>query len=205
LSRLRLTRGCDRLAQSWKNGGGETSQIAVHPPAATMDDFEWRVSMARVTHAGPFSHFTGVDRTLAVIEGTLSIDFGTADGDVVLGAGSQPLRFPGDTAVMGRPLGSPVMDLNLMTRRGRWTGTIERRPGPVKEAIKIQSSCVIVLFTGNGTLYHEGRAVRMNPWDTAQVFEADSVLGVSSREAIFVLRLSASGSVGDGRGRAAPT
>ena len=53
----------------WKNGGGETTEIAVFPAGAGLDDFDWRVSMARVESSGPFSVFPGIDRTLAILEG----------------------------------------------------------------------------------------------------------------------------------------
>ena len=53
----------------WKNGGGETIEIAVSPEGATLDAFDWRVSMARVERPGPFSVFIGVDRTLALLDG----------------------------------------------------------------------------------------------------------------------------------------
>ncbi len=53
----------------WKNGGGVTVEIAVHPQGASVDDFDWRVSMATVASHGPFSIFPGIDRTLSVLEG----------------------------------------------------------------------------------------------------------------------------------------
>ena len=54
---------------AWKNGGGETAEIAVFPEGACYDDFHWRLSMARIAADGPFSTFPNVDRTLALIEG----------------------------------------------------------------------------------------------------------------------------------------
>ena len=53
----------------WKNGGGETAEIAVSPPGAALDAFDWRLSMAKVETDGPFSAFPGIDRTLAILEG----------------------------------------------------------------------------------------------------------------------------------------
>ncbi len=53
----------------WKNGGGVTVEIAIHPQGASVDDFDWRVSMATVASDGPFSVFPGIDRTLSVLEG----------------------------------------------------------------------------------------------------------------------------------------
>ena len=79
----------------WKNGGGVTTEIAVFPEAAGLDDFEWRLSMATVATDGPFSLFAGVDRTLAVLDGegiVLSVD-GMADA--TLTPASPPFAFRG--------------------------------------------------------------------------------------------------------------
>ena len=53
----------------WKNGKGETIEVAVHPPGATLETFDWRISMAAVVEDGDFSSFAGIDRTLAVLGG----------------------------------------------------------------------------------------------------------------------------------------
>lgn len=109
----------------WKNGGGETAEIAVSPAAATLDDLDWRLSMARVTSDGPFSTFASVDRTLTILEGGgLRL---TVGGEThVLTRESPPLAFPADVATDSRLLAGPVTDLNVMTRRGRFAHSVER-------------------------------------------------------------------------------
>lgn len=119
MSIARIIRAADLPAVPWKNGGGTTREIAVWPPGAGMDDFLWRLSMARVEAAGPFSRFEGVDRVLAVIEGRLRLT-GPAM-DVALAADSAPFAFDGAAAVSGEPLAGAVLDLNAMARRGRCT------------------------------------------------------------------------------------
>ena len=52
------------VAAPWKNGGGCTTEIAIAPPGASLDAFEWRISLATIAASGPFSAFPGVDRTL---------------------------------------------------------------------------------------------------------------------------------------------
>ena len=102
----------------WKNGGGETTEIIVSPPAAGMDDFEWRVSMARVAADGPFSVFPGIDRSLTLLEGeglVLEID---GQAPVHLTPASSPFAFRGDAATFGRLTRGAILDLNVMTRRG---------------------------------------------------------------------------------------
>lgn len=111
----------------WKNGGGETFELAVAPPGAGLDDFDWRISCARVAAGGPFSVFPGVDRSLAVLEGAgLRLDFGTGETHTLTVHGA-PLAFAGERAVNAALLDGPVGDFNLMTRRERWAQRLERR------------------------------------------------------------------------------
>lgn len=118
MSRGRLLRASDHRRMPWKNGGGETIEIAVHPPGADLAGFDWRISMASVAHDGPFSRFEGVDRTLAVLTGhgmDLEIE---GMGRRSLTAGSDPLAFPADAPTGARLHDGAITDLNVMTRRG---------------------------------------------------------------------------------------
>lgn len=49
----------DYKRMPWKNGGGETVEIAIFPADASVETFEWRISMATVANDGPFSIFPG--------------------------------------------------------------------------------------------------------------------------------------------------
>jgi environmental stress-induced protein Ves len=68
-----ILRAAQRAPVPWKNGGGLTREVAVYPPTSDLGSFDWRVSMAEVRGAGPFSLFPGVDRRLAVLEGRLRL------------------------------------------------------------------------------------------------------------------------------------
>ena len=50
-----LIRGADLVASPWKTGGGVTREVAAYPLGAALDAFVWRVSVADVAQAGPFS------------------------------------------------------------------------------------------------------------------------------------------------------
>ena len=79
----------------WKNGAGETREIAVFPESASIDTFEWRVSTATVAQSGPFSLFPGVDRTLCVLSGAgfdLAVE-GHAPGDWFAGRSRSVFRL----------------------------------------------------------------------------------------------------------------
>lgn len=120
---MKILRAAERIAQPWKNGGGVTREVALLPQGAGFDDFDWRVSIADVQTAGPFSRFDNIDRTLMILRGRLHLAF--ADREVTLDPGSAPFVFPGDAACSGTPLGGPVTDLNVMTRRGRCAAKVE--------------------------------------------------------------------------------
>jgi environmental stress-induced protein Ves len=125
-----------RVATPWKNGGGVTREVAVFPVDASMDNFLWRVSMAEVTEAGPFSLFAHIDRHLTVLSGSLKLAFN--DRSVILATG-ESLAFAGDVAVSGVPL-APVTDLNVMTRRGQIRAEVCRVDGEMT----IKSGLLIV-------------------------------------------------------------
>lgn len=114
----------DYPSTRWKNGGGETRQIAVSPADATLDDFVWRISMATVESDGEFSLFEGVDRTMIVLEGDgviLKLD----DGERTLVPGHRPFRFAADRNAMAILPGGAVADLNVMTRRSEADHRVE--------------------------------------------------------------------------------
>lgn len=115
---------CRRMP--WKNGGGETVEIALAPPDAALETFDWRVSMATVATDGPFSSFPGVDRTLCLLDGRgLVLTVGTA-APVHLTPASAPYPFPADSPTAAVLEHGAVTDLNVMTRRGRCTHHVVR-------------------------------------------------------------------------------
>jgi environmental stress-induced protein Ves len=123
---MRIIRASDCKATPWKNGGGSTTEIAIGPPGASLDAFDWRISMARVASDGPFSDFSGIDRTLAVVKGSgLVLTIGS-NTPVTLSSTTDPVRFPGDTPTSARLIAGEITDLNVMTRRGRFSHRLVR-------------------------------------------------------------------------------
>lgn len=121
----RLLAAADRTPKTWKNGGGTTSDVVVFPPDAGMDTFGWRLSIADVAEAGPFSTFPDIDRSLSVLQGDLELAIaGGAPVRLTPEAGAFP--FAGDIQAHGRPVAGVVRDLNLMVRRGAWRGRVDR-------------------------------------------------------------------------------
>lgn len=123
---MRVIRSADYRRMPWKNGGGETREVAVSPAGATLDTLDWRVSLATVAEHGPFSIFKGVQRTLCVIRGG-GIQLQAEDrAPVDLYTTSEPYAFDGEVATVARLIDGPIEDLNVMSRRGRFRHSVRR-------------------------------------------------------------------------------
>jgi environmental stress-induced protein Ves len=114
----------DFRTMPWKNGGGSTTELAIFPQGASLDNFMWRLSTATVASDGPFSFFPEIDRSLAILSGdslTLTTQH-PKEADAVLTqmrltSESEPYRFAGEDVVMGKLSQGLIVDLNCMTRR----------------------------------------------------------------------------------------
>lgn len=109
----------------WKNGGGTTREIAAWPPAAGLDAFDWRLSIADVAADGPFSAFPGIDRQIVLLDGD-GVRLRARDGsfDHRLAAVGEPFAFAGEATVDATLLGGPTRDFNVMTRRGHCRASV---------------------------------------------------------------------------------
>jgi environmental stress-induced protein Ves len=164
---MRVLRSSEYKRMPWKNGGGETIEIMVSPPAADFTSMDWRLSMATVASDGPFSSFPGIDRTLAVLSGTLRLSIDGANVDLM--EMSPPHSFSGDAATHGAVLRGPVTDLNVMTRRSGFTHEV-RRLSVMGEKSVIAAPGTVILFCHTGS-------VRLDDGETLK--SLDTAVGVS--------------------------
>jgi environmental stress-induced protein Ves len=111
-------------ATPWKNGGGTTREIVCQPPGAGMDSFDWRISIASITQAGPFSAFPGIDRIIMLLDGA-GVRLQAPGIDHALDIPGQPFAFSGDLALDCALLGGPSTDFNVMTRRSRLRAEVQ--------------------------------------------------------------------------------
>ncbi len=124
---MKILRASDYKRMPWKNGKGETAEIAVFPPDASIETFDCRISMAAVVEDGAFSTFDNVDRTLIVLDGegiVLSVE---GSDQVELRPDSPPHSFAADAPTTATLLGGPITDLNIMTRRGKSEYSVRRQ------------------------------------------------------------------------------
>ncbi len=147
---MRIIRGADCRTMPWKNGGGETTEIAVSPAGAPLDAFDWRVSMARVASNGPFSVFSGIDRNLTVLEGAGIVLEPHGSASIRLTPNSLPYAFPGDLSLDARLVDGPILDLNVMTRRGRARCTVSKNTIASSRDHAISGDILLLLVRGAG-------------------------------------------------------
>jgi uncharacterized protein len=147
-----LIRGADLVASPWKNGGGVTREVAAFPEGAALDTFVWRVSVADVAQAGPFSRFAGIDRTLVLLSGAGMFLDETDGARPATHALREPLdiaRFAGETAIDARLIDGATRDFNLMVRRGAATGEVD----VWRDSHRAQLDAdVVLLFCAEGSL-----------------------------------------------------
>lgn len=172
----------------WKNGGGSTIEIAIGPPDAGFDNFDWRVSLATIAEDGAFSQFPGVDRTLALVDGhgmTLQID-----GEPLLVTDLEPVAaFDGASMVEAKLNRGPTTDFNVMTRSDRCYHQFGRRvlSGPSRFVARAD---VTVLFLAEGDsleLSSDDERVGMVRYD-AVVLDPDTMWTLEAGQAtIFIV------------------
>jgi environmental stress-induced protein Ves len=112
-------------AQPWKNGAGLTREIAVGPRGATLEHFDWRISVARIDRDAPFSAFAGIDRCITLLKGG-GVRLQSGDGAIrhPLATVGEPFRFAGEATLTATLIDGPCDDLNVMVRRGRWSAEV---------------------------------------------------------------------------------
>jgi environmental stress-induced protein Ves len=148
----------------WKNGLGTTLELA-SDAALPGGEWTWRLSIADVPAAAPFSDFPGVDRFLACLEGPgLRVERnGTF---LVVPSEGEALAFAGEERVCAEPLGPGVRDVNLMLRRDRWSGSMT-----VARGTALATGAILVLihapaFSTPLRVETEGGACALTPGST---------------------------------------
>jgi environmental stress-induced protein Ves len=172
----------DRVAVPWKNGGGLTRGVAAHPPQSDLGDFDWRVSLAEVRRGGPFSAFPGIDRHMVVISGRLQLSLSGRE-PLSLSADTAPLDFPGEVPVYAEPDAEPVTDLNVMTRRGRFTARLTRCSVVASLQMKLEADTTLVLALAPLTLRGASLDANLSALDAARFSAGAETLTVRATAA----------------------
>lgn len=155
----RVVGPADRRVVPWANGRGTTAVVARMPDT---DDWDWRLSLADVVEDGPFSSLPGIDRWIAVARGgRMALQLGAPDGfeRTVLSDTDGAVPFSGDGETSCRVLDGPLVDINLMLRRGHATGQLdvhelgagERWSWPARAVVVLSGRVELVAVGDDGT------------------------------------------------------
>ncbi|QEE26033.1 HutD family protein [Rhodanobacter glycinis] len=175
----------DCLAKPWKNGLGRTREIAAHPSNAGMDDFLWRISVAEVDSAAPFSIFPGIDRVITLLDGDGFSMTLNGERTHALTTPCAPFAFAGEAQVAVALAGGPTRDFNLMVRRSQARGDVRacRDAGPltVDDAVVLVYCARGMIDSAEGPL-RAGDAWRPSPHAPLLVMQPDAVALVARVE-----------------------
>ncbi|MFJ8307627.1 MULTISPECIES: HutD family protein [unclassified Streptomyces] len=173
-----MLRAADRTAVPWKNGGGVTRGVAAHPEGAGTADFEWRVSLAEVGADGPFSGFPGVDRILTLVEGA-GMDLTVAGQRRLVDEPFAPQGFAGDAPTECRLLAGPVVNFNVMYRRGRPAPSV----AVVRGALTVAGPALVVALDAPAQV----DGVTLDRYDAVLTDEGGATVRAEGRAAVVTL------------------
>lgn len=149
---IRIQRFDEHLKMPWKNGLGITREVISRPASDGSGGFDWRISLATVGVSGPFSVFAGIDRTIAVLEGDgmqLTVD-GRRKPPLLVG--SPPFAFSGDAEVLADCLGGETLDLNVMSRRGRFVHRMTKIDVAGNQTLSVSGDTLAIVFRGDAVV-----------------------------------------------------
>lgn len=154
---MRILARAQRLVTPWRNGGGETSEIAVAPSASGIADFSWRLSIARIDGDGEFSAYPGVDRLLMPLSaGGLDL---LVEGVRRIIPRFKVIPFAGEADVSAVGVTAPSLDLNVMVRREFGTASLACEAVERSILVSNHSGEVMAIIALDGDLRVNGECI----------------------------------------------
>ncbi len=148
----------------WANGGGTSWEVAREPADG---EFQWRVSLAEIDNNGPFSPLPGIDRVFTLASpDTIQLTINHQQRPVPF---ASPVAFSGEDEVSCSARG-PALALNVMTRRGSASATVEIVSGfePALER-GTADTALLVLLDGSAELLGDADARPLSPLQAVAV------------------------------------
>jgi len=106
--------------------------------------FSWRLSIASVANDGPFSDFSGYDRTLLLLEGT-GITLNNPNGSSIeLNSPLDCAHFKGEDLINASLHDGPIKDFNVMTLRSICSSSVTAINEKSEPLIQINAEKLLV-------------------------------------------------------------
>jgi hypothetical protein len=163
---ITVVSAADWRRMPWKNGLGETAEIAVEGGDG---GFLWRLSVAQVAQSGLFSVYPGVERWITVLSGAGMRLLVGDDAPRTMRALDPPVCFAGDVATRCELLDGAIQDFNLMLGRRRAGGRLDVVAGPL--SVQPTGGVVLLYAVSSGVAVSGADAapVALAPTDTAVI------------------------------------
>jgi len=160
----------------WKNGKGVTTELAIND-GGTLEDFDWRLSIASVVEDGEFSDFTGYLRNLILIAGNgidLQYDQTRIDRlDTLLSFAT----FDGGCKTIGKLRDGPITDFNFISKTGKYEVTVNIYMD--RKDVKLRASTLCFIYCLNEPAYltsqDDNSQISLAPGHLMQLTESDMV------------------------------
>ncbi len=120
----------------WKNGKGVTQELAIND-GGSLENFDWRLSMASVVEDGEFSDFSNYWRNLILTEGKgirLTHSNGAED---LLNTPLALASFDGGNKTTGFLTNGPITDFNVIARKSRYQAIVTTNIHPSTTDIQL--------------------------------------------------------------------
>ncbi len=172
MTQLQVVRRAAFITMPWRNGGGITHEVLREPAAAAGMPplpFIWRVSIAEIGAAGPFSAFPDHTRIMVLLQGE-GVALSFSDGRCrQLRRIGEWVEFDGALATDCRLLGGPCTDLNLMVAKAH---SVEARVCsplqlPVLSVAPGETALLASLTAPLTLVDAAGAATDLEPWELA--------------------------------------
>jgi environmental stress-induced protein Ves len=160
----------------WKNGLGFTTELAIND-GATLDNFDWRLSIASVTEDGEFSNFSGYNRNLVLIEGNgISLVHDKQHTDKL----TQSLdiaKFDGGFKTTGVLHDGAIKDFNIMTKHDKTKVKVDTVIGKKSLVIKVDKTSFTFIYSLSGVtnINNNGELVLCEQGSLAKVTNTESI------------------------------
>jgi len=132
----------------WKNGKGSTLELAINENGS-VDNFEWRLSIATVKEDGLFSDFSGYTRNLVLIDGYGMLLHHNENQTDHLKRKLDFSTFDGANKTTAKLSSGAITDFNLMTRTRDFDGSVETFIGTNHVLLKPSQICFIYGLSNN--------------------------------------------------------
>lgn len=184
----RLVRASELRKEPWKNGGGSTKELMRLPANASLDNFDWRISIAEVKTEGPFSIFPNIERNITLLKGESMVLNNNITGQAHTLNPLCPYDFSGEDDISATLPHGETEDFNVMVRQDSGLhaqvqllqGTHQLHIGNKPQLLYCAvGSCRLSNALGNSLLLNTGDSIYfpVNPSATNNAFPSLHVNG----------------------------